>query len=107
MVRLGKSVLEAVVIADHVEAHLMRKGGVAVTGLRLGELVPLWLPRADRRFGQDRMDLARSGLQQVLQEFPGGSPVRLADPLGDGERAGAVDGDERMELAFRRLRLGD
>ena len=38
MVRLGKSVLEAVVIADHVEAHLMRKGGVAVNGLRLGEL---------------------------------------------------------------------
>lgn len=107
MVRVSQPVLEAVVIADHVEAHLMRKGGVAVTGLRLGELVPLWLPRADRRFGQDRMDLARRGLQQVLQEFPGGSPVRLADPLGDGERAGAVDGDERMELAFRRLRLGD
>jgi hypothetical protein len=32
MVRLSQPVLEAVVIADHVEAHLMRKGGVAVTG---------------------------------------------------------------------------
>ena len=47
------------------------------------------------------------GLQQVLQELPGGSPVGLVDELGDGELAGAVDGDEQVELSLGSLHLGD
>lgn len=98
MVRLGQPVLYAVGVADHVEAHLTREGGVAVAGL-LGEL--------DAVVRQDGVDLVRHGPQQVLQELPGGSPVGLVDQLGDGELAGAVDADKQIELAFGGLHLGD
>jgi len=47
MVRFGEPVLDAILLADHVEAHLTRPGGVAVAGL-LGEL--------DAIIGQDGMD---------------------------------------------------
>lgn len=33
MVRLGEAMLEVVGLADHVESHLPREGGVPVTGL--------------------------------------------------------------------------
>jgi len=57
VVRLGEPVLDVVGFADHVEAHLSREGGVAVAGL-LGEL--------DTVIRQDRMDLVRHSLKQVL-----------------------------------------
>jgi hypothetical protein len=37
VVWLGEPVLDAICLANHVEAHLMRSGSVAVAGL-LGEL---------------------------------------------------------------------
>ena len=88
-VRLRQSVLDIVRLADHVEAHLTRPGGVAVTRL-LGNL-----------------DAVKHGLQQVLEELPRSSPVRLVDQLRDREPARAVHADEQARLAFGGLHLGN
>lgn len=53
------------------------------------------------------MDPVGHGFQQVFQELPGRSPIGLVDQLRDRELAGAVDGDEQVELAFGSLHLGD
>ena len=98
MVRLGEPVLNAVCLADHVEAHLARPGGVPVTRL-LGELNAI--------VGQDGVDAIRHGFQQVFEELPRSSPVRLVDQLGDRELAGTVYADEQVELAFGGMHLGD
>lgn len=98
MVRLGEAVLDVVCLADHVEAHLARPGGVAIARL-LGEL--------DAIIGQDRVDTVGHGFQQVIEELPCGSPVGLVDQPGDCELAGSVDGDEQVQLAFGRLHLRD
>ena len=98
MVRLRQTVLDVVCFADHVEPHLTRLGGVAVTRL-VGEL--------DAVVGQDRVDAVRHGCQQVFEELSRGSPVSLVDQLGDRELAGAVDADEQIQLAFGGLHLSD
>ncbi len=98
MVRLGELVFDVVGLADYVEAHLARPGGVAVAGL-LGEL--------DAIIGQNRMDPVGYGFEQVFEELPCCSPVSLVDQLGDRELAGAVDRDEQIELAFGSLHLGN
>ena len=87
MVRFGKPVLDVVRLADHVEAHLARPGGVPVARL-LSELDPV--------VGQDRVDAVGYGFQQVFEELPRRPPVSLVDQLGDGELAGAVDANEQV-----------
>lgn len=84
--------------ADHVEAHLAREGGVPVAWL-IGEL--------DSVVGQDHVDLVGYGFQQMAQELPCRSPADFVDQLCDREFAGAVDGDEQLELALSDLHLGD
>ena len=91
MVGFGEPVLDVVCLADHVEAHLTRAGGVAVAGL-LGEL--------DAIVGQDRVDAVGHGFQQVFEELPRGAPVSLVDQLGDRELARTVDADEQVQLAL-------
>ena len=98
MVRLGEAMLDAVRLADHVEAHLARPGGVPVARL-LGELNAI--------VGQDRVYPVRHGLQQVFEELPCCAPIGLVDQLGDCELAGAVNADEQVELAFGSLHLSD
>ena len=98
MVRLCQSVLDIVRLADHVEPHLTRPGGVAVTRL-IGKL--------DAVVGQDSVDAVRHGFQQVFEELPRSSPVRLVDQLGDRELAGTVYADEQVELALGGLHLGN
>jgi len=98
VVRFGKSMLDVVRVADHVEAHLTRPGGVTVAWL---------LCELDAIVGQDRVDPVRHRFQQVLKELPRRSPVSLVDKLGDREFTGAVDADEQVELAFGSLNLGD
>lgn len=98
MVRFGEPVLDVVRVADHVEAHLARPGGVPVAGL-LGEL--------DAIVGQDRVDTVRHGFQQVLKELPRCAPVSLVDQLGDRELARSVYADEQVKLAFGGLHLGN
>ena len=90
--------MTAVGLADHVEAHLPRPGGITVTRL-LGEL--------DAVIGEDRVDAVGHGLQQVFEELPRRSSISLVDQLCDGELAGAVDADEQVELAFGGLHPGD
>ena len=98
MVRLGQPVLDVVRLADHIEAHLTRPCGVAVARLP-GEL--------DVIVGQNRVDAVRYGFQQVFQELPCCSSIRLVDQLRDRELARAVDADEQVELALGGLHLGD
>lgn len=98
MVRLGEPVFDVVCLAGHVEAHLARPSGVAVTRL-LGELNAI--------VRQNSVDAVRHGCQQVFEELPGCAPVRLVDELGDRKFARAVDADEQVELAFGSLHLSD
>ena len=98
MVRFREPVLDAICLADHVEAHLTRPSRVAVAGL-LGELNAI--------VGQDRLDSVRHGFQQVFEKLPRCSSISLVDQLGDCELAGAIDADEQVELAFGGMHLGD
>ena len=98
VVRLGEPMLDIVRLADHVDAHLARPGGVAVAGL-LGELNAI--------VGEDRVDPVRDGFQQILEELPGRPPVSLFDQLSDREFVGTVGAHEQVELAFGDLNLGD
>ena len=100
------SMLNAIRLTDHVEAHLARPGGVAIAGL-LGELDAPFDFAQDRIIGQDRVDVVGYGFQQMLEELPGRSPVSLVDELRYRELAGAIDTDEEIELAFGGLHLGD
>ena len=98
MVRFGEPVFDIVRLADHVEAHLARPGGVAVAGL-LGEL--------DAIVREEGVDAIRHGLQQVFQELPCRPTIGPVDQLRDREFAGAVDADKQVKLAFDGLHLGD
>jgi len=98
VVRFGEPVLDAVRLADHVEAHLARPCGVSVAWL-LGEL--------DAIAGQDRVDAVGHGCQQVFQELPRCPAISLVDQLGDRELAGAIDADEQVQFAFGVLHLSD
>ena len=79
VVRFGEPMLDVVGLADHVEAHLTRPGGVAVAGL-LGEL--------DAVVGQDGVDAIRHGFQQMFEKLPCCSAISLVDQLRDGELGG-------------------
>ena len=111
MVGLGQSVLDAVRLADHVEAHWPGVDGVPVPG-PLGELdVPRHCPsdqwRSNGSIGKNRADLVGHGLRHVLQELPRRLPVGRRNELGDGELGSAVDAHEEVELAFGGLHLRD
>lgn len=97
VVRFGEPMLDVVRLADHVEAHLARPGGVAVAWL-VSEL--------DAIAGQDRVDAVGHGFLQVFEELPHRSSICLVDQLGDGELADAVDADEQVEFALGGLDLG-
>ena len=98
VVRLGEPVLDVVFLADHVEAHLARPGGVSVAGL---------FSKLDAVVCLDRKDLLRHGFDEKFEELPGCSSVRLFYRMGDRKLAGAVDGHEHVKLAFSGLNLGD
>ena len=98
VVGLGQPVLDAVGLADHVEAHWPRIDGV---------LVPRLLCELNTVFRQNRMDLVRHGLEQVLQELPGGLSVSRFNELSNCELGSSVDAHKEIELAFSRLHLGD
>lgn len=72
MVGLCQAMLDPVGLADHAEAHRPGVDGVSVPWL-LGEL--------DAVVGENGMDLVRHGLEQVLQELPGGLSVSCCDEL--------------------------
>ncbi len=98
VVGLGQPVLNAVRLADYVEAHRPGVEGVPVASL-LGELTAI--------VGQDGVDLVRHGLKQVLRELPGGLSVSRFNELSNCELGSPVNAHKEIELAFSRLHLGD
>lgn len=81
------SVLDAVCLADHVEAHRPGVDRVPVPRL-LGKLDPV--------IGENGVDPAGNGFEHMLKQFPGGLPVGLVDELGHGALARPVDADEQI-----------
>lgn len=53
------------------------------------------------------MDAIGDGLKQVFEELPCGLTICLAHELSDCKFAGPVNTHEEVELALRRLNLGD
>jgi hypothetical protein len=109
--RFGQPVLDAIRLADHVEAHRPGVDGVPVPGL----LCELDTPRpflsdqcgSNGSTGQNRVDLLGHGFEHVLKEFHGRLSVRSCNELGVGELGSAVNTDEEKELALPRLHFGD
>ena len=98
MVGLGQSMLDAVGLADHVEAHWPGVDGVPV---------PRLLCELDAVIRQNRVDLIGHGLEHVLQELPGCLSVSSCNELSNDELRGPVDADEQVELALGGLHLGN
>ena len=104
MLDLGEPVLDAVLVAAHVEhvCHVTCRRTVRVSR-RESEL--------DAIVGEHGVDLVGNSRDQSFEEGRGGGPARLPQQLDEGEFAGAIDGDEEVELAFsglepRRCRCG-
>jgi len=51
------------------------------------------------------VDAVTDGLEQMLQDLPGGLPVSLFDELGDRELAGPVDSNDKRELGLSGLQV--
>lgn len=98
MVGLGESVLDAVRLADHVEAHWPGVDGVPV---------PQLLCELNAIVGKNRVDLVGYGFEHVLQELPGCLSVRCRNQLGDSELGRPVDSHKEKELSFGGLHLGN
>src|SRR4051812_12556679 len=63
--------------------------------------------KLDPIVGENRVDLVGNSRDQSFEEGRGGGPSRLPDQLHEGELAGAIDGDVKIELAFSGLDLRD
>ena len=104
MVDLGTAaldpVLDAVLAAAHGE-HVCDEAGGGPVGVARREA------ELDAVVGEHRVDAVRHGLDQGDEEGRRGDAGGALDQLDKGELAGAIDGDEQVELAFRGLRLGD
>lgn len=98
MVGLGQPVLNAVGLADHVEAHWPGVVGVSVPGL---------LCELDSVVGQDGVDLMGHRFEHVKQELPSRLSVRCVNELGNSELGRPVDADEEVKLALGGLNLGN
>ena len=98
MVGFGQSMFNPVRLADHVEAHLSGIDGIAISGL---------LCELDAVIRQNGVDFVGHNFQHELQKFPSSASVRCFGELGDGELAGAVNGNEQMQLPLCCLNLSD
>ena len=61
--------------------------GIAVSGL---------LCELDAIIRQDGVDFVGHNFQNILQKFPSSASIRRFGELGDGELAGAVNGNEQI-----------
>ena len=93
-----QAVLNLVGLTDHVEPHLPRICCVPVSGL---------LCELDAVIGEDRVDAVRHSLKQMFKELPRGLAIRLFHELGDGKPAAPINAHKEVELALRRVNLGD
>ncbi len=95
---LGQPMLNPIRLADQIKPHLAERDSVPV---------PWLLCELNAVVGQDRVELIWYRFKQVFQELPGGLAVGLLDQLGDGELAGAVNGDKEIKLSFLGSDLGN
>ncbi len=61
----------------------------------------------DAVVGGHGVDPVRHGSDERLEEGGCGDPRCALDQLSEGELAGAVDGNEEVELSFGGVHLGD
>ena len=87
VVGLGQAVLDPVGLTDHVEAHWSGIDCVAVPGLP-GELNAV--------VGENGVDLAGRGFEQVLKELQSSLSISRFNELGDREPGCPVDADEEV-----------
>lgn len=59
------------------------------------------------RGGEDRVDAIGDSLEQMFEELPCGLAICLFHELGNCKFAGPINTHEEVELALRRLNLGD
>ncbi len=100
MTDLGETVLDAVLLASHVEhvRHISSRWPVGVTW-REGELNAV--------VGKHRMDFVRDGFDESDEKSRSGCSAGLLDQLNEGEFARAINGDIEIELALGGVDLGD
>ena len=91
VVWLGQAMLNAICLANYVEPHGPRIGGVPVAWL-LAEL--------DTIVRQYRMDFVWHRFQHGLQKLPSCLAVGFVDQLCDGKLAGSVNGHKEIQLAL-------
>jgi hypothetical protein len=99
VVDAGEAVLDAMLLASHGEdvGHGSGRGPVGVAG-REAELVSV--------VGEHGVDPVGHGSDARLEEGGCGDPRCALDHLSEGELAGAIDGNEEVELSFGGLHLG-
>jgi hypothetical protein len=100
MIDAGKAVLDAVLGVAQVE-HV----GQALSGCSVG--VARRQAELDTIVGQHGVDAIGHGSDEGYEEGGGCDAGGALDQLDEGELAGAVNGDEEVELAFGSLHLGD
>ena len=111
MVRLGQSVVNAVGLADIVEADWPESDGVPVPAL-LGDLTAprhchsdQW--RSNGSIGQNGVGLIGHGLEHVQQKPLGSLSISCFDKLADGKFGSPINANEETELALGSLHLSD
>ena len=98
MVGFGQSMFNPIRLADHIEAHLSGIDGIAVSGL----LCELDAPRhclsdqwrSNGSIRPNGVDFVGHNFQHILQKLPSSASIRRFGEFGDGELAGAVNGNE-------------
>lgn len=98
VVWLGQTILNAIWVANHVEPHGPRIGGVPVARL-LAELNAI--------VRQYLMDFVWYRFQHDLQKLPSCLAVGFVDQLCDGKLAGSVNCHKEIQLALAGTKLRD
>jgi len=109
MVRLGQAMIDVVLRAGEREGMAAKARLLGEEPLDLGRrpAVALGVGEVRAVIGERRVDAMRDGVDQSAQEVCRHASRRTLVQLGEGELAGAIDGDEHVELAFLGPRLGD
>lgn len=107
MVWLGEPVFDVIRLADHVEAHLARPGGVSIAGL-FGELDAIVAAPRRPSVRSRSCGCGRARLSAGVRGTPRPSACQPCRPAGSPRTwQVAVDTNEQVELAFGGLHFGD
>ena len=100
MFDFGEAVLDAVLLAAHIE-HVSHVGRCRTVGVARRE------GKLDAVVCQDGVNLVWNGSDESFQESGCGGPSRFLHQLDEGEFARAIDSNIQIELPFGRLYLCD